>query len=396
MIRCSLPSNFPEICGLIPLTGEPPTPKSWLVSFPYFLLDFMQTFAVNREYIITCEKALAPTIKEIAKKAGVSYSTVSRALNNKKGVRPEVRDLVLKIAKEMDYVPHASAQALVRNRVGVIGVVIPRTSEFAFQNPYFSHILLGLSTVAKQHGYSLMLNINEKRSYVSLYNRHLVDGIVVVANRIDDERIFELVEKEVPTVAVPGFPKSSDIDIASVNSENIKCVRRAVNYLIELGHRDIAFILGQLNSKYTIERSQAFKAAFKEKGLVCKEKYLVESDFSKTDAFRLMGKLLDMPDPPSAVLCINDSVTPGALHQINSRGLKIPRDISVVAIGCADNLELFEPPLTTIHVPVIKIGEAAANTLIELIETGEAQQRNLVIPTELVIRESTGVFNGKK
>lgn len=354
----------------------------------------MQTFAVNREYIIIYEEALAPTIKEIAKKAGVSYSTVSRALNDKKGVRPEVRDLVLRIAKEMDYVPHASAQALVRNRVGVIGVVIPRTSEFAFQNPYFSHILLGLSTVAKQHGYSLMLNINEKRSYVSLYNRHLVDGIVVVANRIDDERIFELVEKEVPTVAVPGFPKSSDIDIASVNSENIKCVRRAVNYLLELGHRDIAFILGQLNSKYTIERSQAFKAAFKEKGLVCKEKYLMESDFSKTDAFRLMGKLLDMPDPPSAVLCINDSVTPGALHQINSRGLKIPRDISVVAIGCADNLELFEPPLTTIHVPVIKIGEAAANTLIELIETGEAQQKNLVIPTELVIRESTGVFKG--
>jgi LacI family transcriptional regulator len=337
---------------------------------------------------------LAPTIKEIAKKAGVSYSTVSRALNQKKGVRPEVRDLVLKIAKEMDYVPHASAQALVQNRVGVIGVVIPRTSEFAFQNPYFSHILLGLSTVAKQHGYNLMLNINEKKSYISLYNRHLVDGIVVVANRIDDERIFELVDKEVPTVAVPGFPQDSDIDIASVNSENIKCVRRAVNYLLELGHRDIAFILGQLNSKYTIERSEAFKAAFREKGLVCKEEYLVESDFSKTDAFRLMGQLLDMPNPPSAVLCINDSVTPGALHQINSRGLKIPRDISVVAIGCADNLELFEPPLTTIHVPVIKIGEAAANTLIEIIETGQAQESNLVIPTELVIRESTGVFRG--
>ena len=337
---------------------------------------------------------MAPTIKEIAKKAGVSYSTVSRALNQKKGVRPEVRELVLKIAEEMDYAPHASAQALVQNRVGVIGVVIARTSEFAFQNPYFSHILLGLSSVAERRGYNLMLSINQQKSYVSLYNRRLVDGIVVVANRIDDERIFELVEKGVPAVAVPGFPKKSKIDIASVNSENVKCVRRAVNYLLELGHRDIAFILGQLNSKYTIERSQAFKQAFKEKGLRCKKKYLVESDFSKTDAFRLMGQLLDMPDPPSAVLCINDLVTPGALHQINSRGLKIPRDISVVAIGCSDNLELFEPPLTTIHVPVIKIGEAAANTLIELIETGEAQQKDLVVPTELVIRESTSVFKG--
>jgi len=339
---------------------------------------------------------LAATIKEIAKKAGVSYSTVSRALNEKKGVRPEIRELVMKIAKEMDYAPHASAQALVQKRVGVIGVVIPRTSEFAFQNPYFSYILLGLSSVAREHGYNLMLYINEKKSYASFHHRRLVDGIVVVANRIDDERILELVEKGVPAVAVPGFPEGSGVDIASVNSENRRCVRRAVNYLIGLGHRDIAFILGQSNSKYTIERSEAFKAAFRENGLACKEKYLVESDFSKADAFQLMGKLLDMPDPPSAVICINDTVTPGALHQINSRELKIPGDISVVAIGCSDTLELFEPPLTTIHVPVNQIGQAAANLVIELIETGQCQQKNVVIPTDLVIRESTGPYKGKR
>jgi LacI family transcriptional regulator len=337
---------------------------------------------------------LAPTIKEIAKKAGVSYSTVSRALNNKKGVRLDIRDRVLKIAAEMDYAPHASARALVQKKVGVIGVVIPRTSEFAFQNPYFSHMLLGLGAVANQHGYNLMLNINEKKSYASLYHRRLVDGVVVVANRMDDERLFELAQKDVPAVAIPGFPPEADVDIASVNSENSKCVRRAVNYLIELGHRDIAFILGQRNSKYTVERSEAFKAAFKQNGIECKEKYLVESDFSKTDAFRLMGQLLDMPDPPSAVLCINDSVTPGALHQINSRGLRIPEDISVVAIGCSDTLELFEPPLTTIHVPVIQLGKTAANLIIELIETGHCDQKNVIIPTDLVIRESTGPYKG--
>jgi LacI family transcriptional regulator len=339
---------------------------------------------------------LAATIKEIAKKAGVSYSTVYRALNDKKGVRPEIRELVRGIAKEMDYAPHASAQALVRKRVGVIGVMIPRSSEFAFQNPYFSYILLGLNTVAKARGYNLMLSINEKKSYVSFYHRRLVDGIVVVANRIDDQRILELVEKEVPAVAVPGFPDGSGVDLASVNSENFKCVQRAVNYLIGLGHRDIAFILGQRNSIYTIERSEAFKTAFRENGLAYKEKYLVESDFSKADAFRLMGKLLDMPDKPSAVICINDTVTPGALRQINSRGLKIPDDISVVAIGCSDNLELFEPPLTTIHVPVNQIGKAAANLVIELIETGRCEQKNLVIPTDLVIRESTGPYKGRR
>jgi DNA-binding LacI/PurR family transcriptional regulator len=196
-------------------------------------------------------------------------------------------------------------------------------------------------------------------------------------------------------VVVPGFPSDAGVDIASVNSENFTCVRRAVNYLISLGHSDIAFILGQRNSKYTIERSEAFKAAFKENGIRFKEKYLVESDFSKTDAFRLMGTLLDMADPPSAVMCINDSVTPGALHQINSRGLRIPEDISVVAIGCSDTLELFEPPLTTIHVPVIQKGKTAANQIIELIETGHCSQKNVIVPTELVIRESTGPCKGR-
>ena len=146
------------------------------------------------------------TIKEIAKKAGISYSSVSRALNNQKGVRPEIRKKVLQIAQELNYHPHSSAKALVQNRIGVLGVVIPRTSEFAFQNPYYSHMLLGMSSVANDMGYHLMLVINQQHSYASLYHSHLVDGVIVVANRIDDPYVPELVRDEVPAVVVPGLP----------------------------------------------------------------------------------------------------------------------------------------------------------------------------------------------
>ena len=100
------------------------------------------------------------------------------------------------------------------------------------------------------------------------------------------------------------------------------------------------------------------KRLFRDKGLEFKEKYIKESDFSKTDAFRLMGELLDLPDPPSAVISINDATTPGVLHQINSRGLRIPKDISVVAIGCSDLVDLTDPPLTTIKVPVTQVGQS--------------------------------------
>ena len=332
------------------------------------------------------------TIKEIAKKAGVSYSSVSRALNNRKGVRPEVRKKVMELAQELNYHPHSSAKALVQNRIGVIGVVIPRASEFAFQNPYYSHMLLGLSAVANQSGYNLMLAINEQRSYASLYHRRLVDGIVVVANRIDDENFVQLMADKVPTVAVPGFPDDSPYDIPSVSSENYQDVYRAVNYLIGLGHRDIAFILGGLNSKYSIVRLQAYQAAYADNNLEYQEKYVKESDFSKPDGYRLMGELLDLDDPPSAVICINDAVTPGALHQINQRGLKIPQEISVVAIGCSDLVDLTDPPLTTIKVPVVEVGRASARVLIEIIEKGYSKEKDIVIPSALVIRESTGVW----
>ena len=330
------------------------------------------------------------TIKEIAKAVGVSSSTVSRALNHKKGVGTELRDKIIEIANELSYFPHSSAQALVQNRVGVLGVVITRTSEFAFRSPFYNHVLLGISSMARRHDYHLMLSINEQKSYTSLYYRHMVDGIIVIGNRIDDQYAIELEEKDIPSVVVPGFPDNDQRNLCSVNSENYHSVKRAVSYLISLGHSRIAFILGRMASNYTLERLSAYQAAFKEAGLTYDPKYVVETDFSKTDGFRLMGELLDISQPPSAVICINDTVTPGALHQINRRGLKIPRDISVVAIGCSDNLELFEPPLTTIKTPVVQIGETVSSMLIKLIETGHCAHRHVVIPCEFIIRESTG------
>ena len=238
-----------------------------------------------------------------------------------------------------------------------------------------------------------MLSINERRSHAYLYHRRMVDGIIIVTNRMDDDRIPELAEQGVPAVAIPGYTDDSAVDIASVNSENFHSVYRAVTYLINLGHRKIAFILGPMNSRYTVERLAAYKAAFKDKGLEFKEEYIRQSDFSKTDGFRLMGQLLDLPEPPSSVFCITDSVTPGALHQITSRGLAIPRDISVVAIGCSDTLELFQPPLTTIKIPAVEIGETAMTILIRMIERNYCEEKHIIIPSDFIVRESTDTWN---
>jgi LacI family transcriptional regulator len=338
----------------------------------------------------------APTIKDVALKAGVSYSTVSRAINGKKGVKPEIRERVLKIANDLNYFPHSSAKALVQKRVGVIGVIIQRTSEFAFQNPFYSNALLGLSTIANAHEYQLMLSINNQVDIASLYYRRQVDGIIVIANRINDNTLIKLYEEGIPVVAVPGFPPGSGISIPSVNSENSKSVYRAVSYLMGLGHRRIGFIIGKMDSWYSIERLAAFRKVFADKGLECDESLIRESDFSKTDGYSLMGQLLDLDQPPTSVICMNDSITLGALHQIYSRNLKVPDDISVLAIGCSDMYELFNPPLTTIKTPVIDIGKTAAKLLIKAIEKGSCDEGQIILPSDLIIRESTGELPHQK
>ena len=329
-------------------------------------------------------------ILQIAKLANVSCSTVSRALNGRKGVSDAVRAKIVKLAQELDYYPDSSARALVSKRVGVIGLIIPRTSEYTFTSPYYSHILLGISAVVTQRGYQLMLVINERKSYAAFYHRRLVDGIIVVGNHFDDQRIFTLSQGGIPSVVVPGFIDDSPLNPLSINSENYESNYQAVSHLIELKHRRIAYILGYPNSKYSVERLTAYQDALRDHGLEIREEYTPYSDFSVADGFRLMGKLLDLPEPPTAVLCVNDSTSIGVLDQIKARDLKIPEDLSVVVTCASDILAHYDPPLTTIKVPVVSVGKAAANTLIELIETGSAPAEHTPIRSTFIVRKSTG------
>ncbi|MBU1154810.1 MAG: LacI family transcriptional regulator [Proteobacteria bacterium] len=329
-------------------------------------------------------------ILEIAKLAHVSCSTVSRALNGRKGVSDAIRAKIVKLAQDLDYYPDSSARALVSKRVGVIGLIIPRTSEYTFTSPYYSHILLGISAVVTERGYQVMLVINERKSYAAFYHRRMVDGILVVGNHVDDKKIWPLTESGIPSVVVPGFIDDSPRNPLSVNSENYDSNYQAVSHLIELGHRRIAFILGYPNSKYSVERIIAYQDALRDHGLEYRVEYTPYSDFSVADGFRVMGNLLDLPKAPTAVLCLNDSISIGALDQIKSRNLRIPEELSVVVTCASDMLAHYDPPLSTIKVPVVSVGKAAASALIEMIETGSAPREIPKIPSTFTIRKSTG------
>ena len=330
------------------------------------------------------------TILEIARLANVSSSTVSRALNGRKGVGDKLRAKIIKLAQELDYYPDSTARALVSKRVGVIGLIIPRTSEYTFTSPYYSHILLGISAVATQKGYQLMLVINEQKSYSAFYHRRLVDGILVVGNHMDDEKIFNLTECGIPSVVVPGFMEDSPRNPISITCDNYAPNYQAIKHLIELNHRRIAFILGKPNSKYSVERLEAYRNAMRDHGLEFREEYIAFSDFSVTDGYRIMGELLDLPRPPTAVLFINDSISIGALDQIKARKLKMPDQLSVVVTCASDLLSHYDPALSVVKVPVVALGKTATETLIQIIETGSAPNNECPFPSTFTARESTG------
>jgi LacI family transcriptional regulator, galactose operon repressor len=329
------------------------------------------------------------TIKQIADRANASYSAVSRALNGKKGVNPELRKTIIEIAKQMNYFPHSSAQALVQKRIGVLGVIITRTSEFAFQNPFYTHMLMGISHVAQECGYQIMLAMGEQSSYAAMCHRRQVDGVVVVANRLDDILLTDLIEQQIPAVAVPGLLPDAKLNISSVNSENYESISQALQYLIDLGHRRIAFITGQMNSLYTVERVSAYRKVLEKNNISLNPDYICESDFSKTDGFRLMGILLGLEDKPTAVICMNDVLVPGAMQQIYQHDMKIPQEISVIGIGCSENFEHYFPPLTAVRTQVKTIGQRAAQILIQQVENDLSQEEHVLIESELIIRGST-------
>ena len=332
------------------------------------------------------------TIKQIASQLNISISTVSRALNGKKGVSEALREKISVLSKELGYYPDSNATALVNRKIGVIGVVIPRESDFVFTNPYFPRILLGINETVNKEGYNILLSIGQEIDYMSLYFRKLVDGLLIVGHRVDDQRIFELEKNLIPSVLIPGFPAGKGPDIISVDGENFQSVYRTVNYLCGLGHKKIAFILGALNSKYSIERLAAFRQVMENNKIAIDDRYLLESDFSTADGSRLMGKLLDMRVRPTAVLLISDAVALGGIMEIKRRKIRIPQDISIVAIGGSDVLDGIDPSITAINMSPARVGEKAAEILIKNIEGELIKNRRVVIPSDLIIRESTDVY----
>lgn len=328
------------------------------------------------------------TIKDVANFCGVSPSLVSRTLNNKGGVNKAKREKILDAAARLDYSPDLYAKGLVAQKSHIIGILIPQRLEYAFANPFFPQVIRGIGNIATEHGYHLLISFQvSQENREPLYRTNLASGIIILGNLLDDPDIYELERRKIPTVLIPGLLRDSPLP--SVDTDNVNAGYQATEHLLRLGHRRIALLNGIRNSKYSVQRLLGYQRAFQEYRLFSDESLIVETEFSEMGGFQRMSELLERPALPTGVICASDVMAIGALSAIKQKKLCVPDQISIVSFGDIPLAGMLETPLTTVKIPFIEIGQLACKTLIALIKGETLQEKNIVLPVKLTVRQTT-------
>ena len=330
---------------------------------------------------------MPPTIKDIAREAGVSIATVSRTLNEEDGVGPVTRDRILAISRSLHYFPNLQARSLVAKKPHALGIVIPRTSEYAFSNPYYAEILKGIEKRTRESGQYLVFSFSGEESYARMVQHRLASGIIVLANRMDDPWVEEAWRMKIPLVLIPGTPHNPSIP--SIDVDNRDGAIQAVDHLAGLGHRRIAFLNGPANSKYSSERLAGYRKGLKRNHLPFQKELVLESDFTQQGGYDGTKKFLSLRPPITAILVINDFSAMGALWAAKEMDRTVPQDISIVGFGDVPLSSMTDPPLTTIREPFQEMGWEAARMLLKIVQGKRLSPRNQVLPVALVVRKST-------
>ena len=332
------------------------------------------------------------TLEDIAKISGFSRSTVSRVVNRDRRVSSATREHILEIIEEYNFYPNLAARGLASGHTNVLGVIIPAGVPSLFADPYFPILLQGVSNACNKQDYSVMLSISdaefEKRLVGRLVQNHLVDGVIVASTLLGDPIQTTLTNSDLPFVIIGRQPNlaANVIDI-----DNRQAVRQAIDFLIEQGYTRIATITGPLNQMAGVDRFDGYKDALIGAGIKVDTRLIVEGNFTESGGY--VGMKLLLPNKPEVVFAASDTTAIGAMRCLNEVGLRVPDDIGLIGFDDIPASSTLTPPLSTVRQPIQGMGEAAANLLIEAIESGSKEHHCVTLPTELIVRNSTARVN---
>lgn len=337
------------------------------------------------------------TIKDVAKRAGVAPSTVSRVIADNPRISTETKKRVRKAMKELGYHPNINARNLAVRSSQSIGVIMPSSADVALQNPFFPEVLRGIGSYLHDVEYSLYVSTggDEETTYEEvqrMVNGNRVDGIILLYSRMNDPIQNFLMEKKFPFVIV-GKPSENESEITYVDNNNIQASKDLTNHLIELGHQHIAFIGGSKELTVTVDRLTGYQSAIKEASLPLPDEYMVHTAFLKSGGREAVEKLFNLDTPPTGLVVADDLMTLGVINALEELEIECPKDVSITSFNNLYLSEITTPPLTTVDIQIYNLGVQSARCLLELTKNKDEPAKRIIIPYEIKYRKSTTPIN---
>ncbi|MDY7077189.1 MAG: LacI family DNA-binding transcriptional regulator [Chloroflexota bacterium] len=338
------------------------------------------------------------TIADVARRAGVSKTTVSRVLNDRPDVDQETRERVLGIIKETGYVASATARSLRHQRTSKIGLFLyihihgVRAHRLHATSEYYFEVIRGVAYRAEELGYNLVLYISLAWEEVLDRLTHVcrgeeVDGLILMGAG-DTQPLIEVLNRELlPFVVVNR--RIEEPTVSYIAPDNEGGAYQATRHLLDLGHRRLAYIGRPADLETDVDRRGGYRRALAEANVHFDADLCSEASFELGSGYQAMERLLNLDSPPTAVFAFNDPLAIEAFRAVNDRGLRVPEDVAIVGFDDVHAALVITPPLTTIHQPLFEMGIQAIDHLIPLLHEEEIEPARVVMPVELVVRDST-------
>lgn len=335
---------------------------------------------------------LSVTINDVARAAAVSPTTVSNVLNGRTGaMSPETLQRVQAAIQQLKYRPSNAARGLVTRRTRTIGLILAE-----IETPLFLQALHHIEPIARESGYNVLLciarSIVDEQQALNLLLEKQVDGIIFLSTSqyLDDSHLLELKQIELPVVLVNRATLHNDFD--QINWDNTSGIGQAVDYLVQLGHRNIALLRGPQERRSSVERLAGYRLGLERHGIPFREEFVQPGDYTASPAQWRQStlNLLTLTPRPTAIIASDDTVAAIVLSTLQGAGLRIPHDISVVGFDDQSFCTFLNPTLTTVRLPIIEAGKRAGEMLLQRISGNRTHIEHLTLPCPLILRDSTG------
>lgn len=336
------------------------------------------------------------TIKDVAKLAGVSTATVSLSLSGDPRVNEKTKRLVEEAAAKLSYIPNEIGRSLRSKKTETIALIIPNTSHHVFSHPYFSQLLEGITEVLDANNYNLLLSTapsekDETAAYDKILRNRRVDGIILSSASVKDRNILRIVESGFPVVYLGKWHHE---EVLTVERDDYGGAYLATEHLIRLGRKRIVHVSGPLDHQESIDRWEGYKQALLDNKMLFDPSLVIEKDFSRESGYDAADELISGGAAFDAVFAGNDLMAIGMLKGFRERGISVPQQVSVVGFDDIEMATVISPALTTVHQPMRQIGGMAADKLLAVLNHQAVAEKQSVVTTRLIVRESCGAPGG--